>query len=279
MMIPEISASKVAGLIGLHKYQNQDEIQYELLKRDPVGKQKITEIEIAENRVPLSKVLNTVLKEPNIRSCVSSGIQQCKYSENVAHILGNVEQQAATILSLRFKEYDTTTRAWLSSEIRGAVSKRRGLDNEDHILNNYEEQHEVKVTERNTKTIRKDYGLFKLVGRTDGFVESENRIVDSKDRTRVWKTVPIYDEIQLRCYMNMTGAAESELIERFPDKSTRVTKFHNDAEQWLIIQQQIENVVVNLQEALDKPEILKRIIYANTVRTNHVNTPTPNLAI
>lgn len=278
-MIPEISASKVAGLIGLHKYQNQDEIQYELLKRDPSGKQKITEIETAENRVPLSKVLNTVLKEPNIRSCVSSGIQQCKFSENVPHILANVEQQAATILSLRFKEYDTTTRAWLSSEIRGSVSKRRGLDNEDHILNNYEEQHEVKVTERNTKTIRKDYGLFKLVGRTDGYVESENRIVDSKDRTRVWKTVPIYDEIQLRCYMNMTGASESELIERFPDKTTRVTKFYNDPEQWSIIQQQIENTVINLQEALKTPEILKRIIYANTVRINNVNTPNPNLAI
>ena len=272
-MIPEISASKVAGLIGLHKYQNQDEIQYELLKRDPVAKQKITEIETAENRVPLSKVLNNVLKEPNIRSCISSGIHQCKYSENIPHILANVEQQAATILSLRFKEYDTSTHAWISSEIRGAVSKGRGLDNENHILDNYEEQHEVKVTERNTKTIRKDYGLFKLVGRTDGFVESENRIVDSKDRTRIWKTVPIYDEIQLRCYMNMTGASESELIERFPDKTTRVTKFQNDVEQWLVIQQQIENVVVNLQEALDNPEILKRIIYANTVRINNVNTP------
>jgi hypothetical protein len=44
-MIPEISASKVAGLIGLHKYQNADEIAYELIAKDPVGKAKIAEIE------------------------------------------------------------------------------------------------------------------------------------------------------------------------------------------------------------------------------------------
>lgn len=52
-MIPEISASKVAGLIGLHRYQKPAEIQYDLLCKDPETKQKIQAIEKEYNRVHL----------------------------------------------------------------------------------------------------------------------------------------------------------------------------------------------------------------------------------
>ena len=34
MFIPEISASKVAGLIGLHKFQKPAEVAYSLLLKD-----------------------------------------------------------------------------------------------------------------------------------------------------------------------------------------------------------------------------------------------------
>jgi len=54
-MIPEISASKVAGFIGLHKYQNPDEIFYEFLARDAEGKQRITEIQTKFNRQSYNK--------------------------------------------------------------------------------------------------------------------------------------------------------------------------------------------------------------------------------
>jgi hypothetical protein len=145
------------------------------------------------------------------------------------------------------------------------VSKRRGILNENAILDQYEAEREVKVVERNTKMCSKDYSTFKLVGRTDGFVASENRIVDSKDRTRVWDSVPIYDEIQLRCYMDMTGATESELIERFPGGKSRHTKFLNDPAKWNMIEHALERAVDTMRSAVENPEELKRIVFENTV--------------
>jgi hypothetical protein len=108
-------------------------------------------------------------------------------------------------------------------------------------------------------------GSWTLVGRCDGYVASENRIVDSKDRTRHWPQVPLYDEIQLRCYMTMYDAAESELIERFPDGQTRHTKYLNDPAKWATLQTAVEAGVATLNAIAADDEELKRVVFANTV--------------
>lgn len=264
MYIPEISASKVAGLIGLHKFQESHEVAYSLLCKDKLIKARIADIEKANNRRPFSVVVNDVLKEQSIRDCVNRGIRACKSTTDIASVLKDVEGQARLALSLRHS-FRSDVREQLVHEIRSKVSTQRGLQNEDNILNTYETERDVKVTERNTKTLRKDYGKFRLVGRLDGYVESEKRIVDSKDRTRFWPEVPIYDEIQLRCYMDMTGAPEAELIERFPGGQTRHTKFMNDPEKWKTLQDGIEKAVAEMNAALRDNELLKRIVFQNTV--------------
>ena len=268
-MIPEISASKVAGFIGLHKYQSTHEIAYELLCKDAATKAKIAELERALKRRPFNAVLSEVLKESPIADCISSGIRAAQHTSDVTSVLQDVQDQAALILDLRRDTYSPELKARLADEVRGQVAKRRGINNEEHILNTYEKAREVKVTERNTKTIKKDMGTWKLVGRCDGYVASENRIVDSKDRTRHWPQVPLYDEIQLRCYMNMYGAKESELIERFPGGETRHTLYPLDEAKWTSIQTAVEKGVEKLQLAMTDSEELKRIVIANTVCTHH----------
>jgi hypothetical protein len=116
--------------------------------------------------------------------------------------------------------------------------------------------------------IRKDFGTFKLVGRIDGYVESEKRIVDSKERTREWPTVPLYDEIQMRIYMIMTDAREAELVERFPNGTTRHTKYTNDADKWNSLRSAIERAVQKLNTAIENEEELKRIVFMNTVEVS-----------
>ena len=266
-MIPEVSASKVAGFIGLHRYQKPAEIQYELLCKDPDTKKKIHAIEAEHHRRSFTSVVNEVMKDQPVLDCIACGLDSAKTTSDVSAVLDEVEQQARLILDLRRDSFTPELRNQLAAEIRGKVSRQRGLNNETTILDQYETQREVKVTDRNTKTFRKTYGSFRLVGRTDGYVASENRIVDSKDRTRFWPQVPLYDEIQLRCYMDMAGAAESELIERFPGGEVRHTKFVNDPEKWRILQEAIEKAVVGLNAALDDPEELRRIVFANTVCT------------
>jgi hypothetical protein len=268
MFIPEISASKVAGLIGLHKFQKPAEVAYSLLLKDTSAKTAIAQIEAAHQRQSFNVVANKLTREQPILDIISEGLRQCRTTNNVQSVLRNVEDQANIIFDLRFDQFEPDVRARLIDEVKGKVSRRRGLDNEDSILNQYETQRDVKVTERNTKTIKKAFDTFKLVGRCDGYVAAESRIVDSKDRTRVWPNVPLYDEIQLRCYMNMYDAREAELIERFPDGNVRHTKFLNDPKKWETIESAVTLAVAKLNMALNDEEELKRIVFENTVAIN-----------
>lgn len=272
-MIPEISASKVAALIGLHKYQSATQVMYELLQKDKDAKQMIRDIERANGRRPFNVVLAEVMKEPAVQDCISLGVTAASHTDDVPAVLNEVQEKAMVVLGLRCDNLHPDVRGRIAEEIRGMVSKRRGINNENAILDQYETQRDVKVTERNTKMCRKTYATFKLCGRTDGYVASENRIVDSKERTRFWDTVPIYDEIQLRCYMEMTGATESELVERFPGGETRHTKFLNDADKWRAIEQALEKAVAKMNGALENPEQLKRIVFENTVWTHTNGNP------
>jgi hypothetical protein len=65
--------------------------------------------------------------------------------------------------------------------------------------------------------------------------------------------------------MNMYDATESELIERFPDRTTRHTKYLNHPEKWGAIESEIRRGVDKLNAALHDEEELKRIVFANTV--------------
>lgn len=273
MFIPEISASKVAGLIGLNTYVRPHEVMYDILKKDKLIKGRIADLEKTLGYRPFADVLNEVLKERDVKECVRNAIQRCRY-ESVEDILPDVEQSAGLILSLRHPEYMEPLKEMLVREIRGQISKHRGITNEKAILDGYENARDVKVVERNARNIRKEYGKFRLIGRIDGFVESENRIVDSKERTRFWESVPIYDEIQMRCYMNMMGAAEAELIERFPDGQTRHTKFVNDPAKWAIIQDAITKAVAEMNTTLQGDENLKRMISKVCVQLGNGNRST-----
>lgn len=277
-MIPVISASKVAGLIGQHPYQNQYEILYDLMCKDKLVQARIAELEERAHRKPFQQVKNDILANSTVKDIIYSGLRACQGTADIASVLADVETKAKTTIGLRYSGYAPEVQKALVSEIQGKVRTQRGLNNENHILDQYEQKHDVKVTERNTRNMRKDFGKFVLIGRTDGWVASENRIVDSKERTRFWPQVPVYDEIQLRTYMAMSGIPESELVERFPDGTSRVTKYLNDPEKWEVIQTGLEAAVDTLRKAIANAEELKRIVFMNTVEIPHGDQHKPGSA-
>jgi len=77
--------------------------------------------------------------------------------------------------------------------------------------------------------------------------------------------VPLYDEIQLRVYMNLTGATESELVERFPDGRERHTKYTNDADKWTALETAMNRATEKLNAAAEDDTELERVVFANTV--------------
>jgi hypothetical protein len=263
--IPEISASKVAGLIGLHNYQNPKEVMYDLLCKHLPTKARIAAIESSERRVALSKVKNSVLYTQPMRDIIGTGVRSCAGQVDISGILGDVEKQARVVVNLRHSDLPEPVKELVIAEVRGAVQRQRGSTNENAILNTYEADNNVEVQDRNTMTFRKDYREYKLIGRTDGYVKSQDRIVDSKARTRWWPAVPIYDELQLRVYMELSGCAESELIESFPDGRKRTTRYLNEADKWSSVQQSIVDAVATMKSATENDDKLRDIIFANTV--------------
>ena len=75
----------------------------------------------------------------------------------------------------------------------------------------------------------------------------------------------MYDEIQLRVYMALSGATESELIESFPDGRVRTTRYTNDIEKWETIHGGISDAVKKMTEATVNEDVLRDIVFANTV--------------
>lgn len=264
---PEISASKVAGLIGLHGYQRPHEVMYELLNKHLPTKYRMADIETREKRISTNKLKDTVLRTSAIRDVVGAGVRACVGKTDIQPTLEDVETQARLVLALRHSDLAKDVQEMLVGEVRGAVQRQRGTNNEAAILDIYEKEKEVVVTDRNTKTFRKEYGPFKLVGRTDGYVEAHNRIVDSKARTRMWSSVPMYDEIQLRVYMDLSGATESELIESFPGGRTRETKYMNDPEKWRVIYDALVAATKEMNDTIADDAKLTALVFANTVST------------
>jgi hypothetical protein len=262
---PEISASKVAALIGLNPYQQPNEVMYDLLSKHLPTKIRMAKIESDENRKALSKVKNDILYTQAVKDLVANGIQACVGKTDISGILEDVEKKAAMIIDLRHSELPETVQELVAKEVRGAVQKKRGLNNENSILNTYEDENKVQVKDRNTVTFKKLYNGWRLIGRTDGYVEEHQRIVDSKARTRWWPQVPLYDEIQMRVYMELSGAKEAELFEVFPDARTRTTKYVNDPAKWNTIHTQLTEVVGYMHSATVNDEDLLPIIFANTV--------------
>jgi hypothetical protein len=89
--------------------------------------------------------------------------------------------------------------------------------------------------------------------------------VDAKERTRKFPKVPIYDEVQLRVYMELSGATESELVETFPDRSRRETKFINDPAKWSVIHDGIARAVTTMRDTIANEEKLRDLVFANSV--------------
>ena len=262
---PQISASKVAALIGLNPYQQPAEVMYDLLAKHLPTKIRMAKIESDEHRKQLSKIKNEVLYTQAVKNLVANGIQACVGKTDISDVLADVEKKAKTIIDIRHSELPQEVQDLVAKEVRGAVQKKRGLNNENGILNTYQDEHKVEVKDRNTTTFHKLYDGWQLIGRTDGYVDEHKRIVDSKARTRWWPQVPLYDEIQMRVYMELSAAEEAELFEAFPDGRTRTTKYLNDPAKWKTIHEQLIEVVGHMQSATDNDDVLRDIVFANTV--------------
>jgi hypothetical protein len=263
--IPNISASSVAAVIGKNRYKSVEEAMYEIIGKDLLLKKRMYAIANQNNRRFVHAFKNDFLKNADVKIAVIEALASAETATDMTDIMATAKSKAEAIVEEKYSTHSTEIKQMMVDEVRGQIARQRGSANETKILDTYEAEQKVVVTERNTRTFRKSFPTFNLVGRTDGYVASENRIVDSKDRVRFISAPPIYDEIQLRVYMNMSESREAELVERFPNGTSRVTRFLNDAEKWQEIEDGLTVAAATMQKAVEDDAELTRIIFANTV--------------
>lgn len=275
--IPDISASTVAAVIGLNPYRAPYEAMYSILKKDKNLKEKIYTLERTHNRVALDVVRRKISNNSDVRAIVQRGLSETATNSDIVGIVDRAKSSIECLAAMRYPGLPASVRATIVKECASDIHKQRGLKNENEVLDQYEVLTKTEVSERNTCMRYANCGTYTLCGRIDGYVKSLNRIVDSKERTVVWPDVPIYDEIQLRVYMELMQCPEAELIERFPSGQRRNTVFTRDPDRWSTIHGALCKAADEMTRAAHDDALLLKIVEANTF--TDVDRPTSNAGI
>lgn len=127
---------------------------------------------------------------------------------------------------------DAATAVAMVSGVGQSVQMARGVQLEGGALDAYAAAHGTAVTQRNAVMHYLRTPTYVVAGKIDGWDAARGRVVEVKNRKRAWATVPQYDVIQLRVYLEMTGAAEGVLVDRFPDGTSRETIVTRTAHEW-----------------------------------------------
>lgn len=271
--IPEIPASAVAAVIGLNPYRAPYEAMYAILKKDKILKDQIQELERVHRRVSLDTVRRKVAAHSEVRAIVQRGLTETETNPDVPGIVERAKTSIELLTNLRYPSLPPSVRASIVKECASDIHKQRGTKNENEVLNQYETRTKTQVTERNTCMRTLKCGEYTLCGRIDGYIASRNRIVDSKERTVHWPDVPVYDEIQMRVYMELMGCPEAELVERFPNGTVRNTVFERDDSQWSQIHSRLTSAARDMILASQDRSALLKIIEANTFKDSEPSTP------
>ncbi len=64
---PEISASAVAGLIGMNPYRKPHEVMYQVLQKNKTIKETIRRLENEHRRIPIDVMQRNIANDPDVR--------------------------------------------------------------------------------------------------------------------------------------------------------------------------------------------------------------------
>jgi hypothetical protein len=200
-----IPASDIAGVCGLHCYQEDDEVLIKFIKSN-------------------CKDLFTHLRCVDPDNCKTwnerGQMAAKKCSVPVRDAIDNQEafdtmKQEATSLNLSERD---------KRALSSVVHTSRGVRDESSSLDLYENVSQKKVTERNSKMythVFHEDDEYKIVcrGRVDGIEEADNgqkSVVEHKRRqNHLFGTVPVYEKVQCHVYMVMTGSKDANLVETY----------------------------------------------------------------
>ena len=266
-----LNASEIASLINKNKYNPQEDALQEVLcrikkqknnsdldKLKVINKNELLELlelfvndklinkkkyEIYKNNIIDSADLNITEISKNILDNVAETAINTKNTNNSKNIETNIKTNIKNVV----KNKNTTL---VENYINGHINKKRGIVNENKIINNYEKKNNIKITENNSKlykmklfTIDK-YDIY-VCGKIDGVLD--NTLIEIKNRrNRLFEFIPIYEQIQTEIYFRLTNLENGKLIQNYNDTTSEFLIYKNE-DLWTLIKTklfQICNVLI-----------------------------------
>lgn len=98
---PEISASAVAGLIGMNPYRKPHEVMYQVLQKNKTIKETIRRLENEHRRIPIDVMQRNIANDPDVRKILWEGHEAAKTDPNIRGVVDTAASQIGVVGALR----------------------------------------------------------------------------------------------------------------------------------------------------------------------------------
>lgn len=229
-----LRSSDVAKLTGHNNYQTLEKTVNELLSRNGIQDRYVPKSNIEEQLVKLNKEQLVILKQElnlsdssslyQIESVIKSTVMSNSYSGKLT------EEESKE--NIDKKLVGKSILQSLESGIKQDLRMKRGNIKENSNLNTIQSQKKITIEKRNSKMYTKElyrgekYCLI-IRGKIDGL--TDETIIESKNRSKyLFNKLRPYEQVQLECYMFLTGYKKSILTEHYNDESNCIEYIHNE---------------------------------------------------
>ncbi len=229
-----IPASKISTIVGLNPFNKYDDIFEEIKSKITGEKLKTLNDKITLEKNDLLKITKELLPNINIPdknlnlehilklSCKNA--VKCNSTQQ-SHVLENqINRTIQNVIpdNVNIKE--------IKEFVNKDINLKRGIKNEDKIIQNYNKKYKTTVTDNNSKVfyypfieINKNNTTYKfqISAKIDG-LENDMLIEIKNRRNKLLNKIPTYEQVQLEIYLRILKLQTGKLIENFND----ITKEH-----------------------------------------------------
>ena len=239
-----LRSSDIAKLTGHNNYEPKERVINQILSRNGIKDIYIPKSNIENGLLKLTKSQLIILREElNLPdNCSISNIEKSiKSSILYPSQIALSEEESRQIL--KSKTLKKPTLIYLLNYMNHDLRMRRGNIKENKNLDTIEKKKNIKIEQRNSKMYTKElyrgdnYCLI-IRGKVDG-ITNENNIIETKNRTRcLFNELRDYEQVQLECYMFLTGLNDAMLLEHYNEESNCIKYSHNE-EFWTMCKENI----------------------------------------
>jgi hypothetical protein len=263
-----INASDLSSLLGMHPFKSQATSFLDLLQRRAEWRDEVNSARALWGVGSADAAIAAALEQSGMKETLATAVAA---STSLASAASGDAEVAAAIAQIAKVTSETAAvigaqpaaaAAMVAAAVQ-SVMTARGTALETIALDELSTLRGVPLTDRNAAMVYVRRNEWVLGGRIDGFIAATQTAVEVKNRMRARHIrfgPPTYDVLQTRVYVtalreNGIENATGELLERFPDGTSRSTSIPHDQREWELIEKAIELTIVNRVRGITKEVI------------------------